>query len=215
MVRQLNLLNQRLTQKNSVTFYTHVASPIGYLLLLSDGRSVTGLYTDSHLKFKLAALDGHVAATPTDGVRLEHDDDVLPFAKAREQLAEYFAGQRTEFSIPLAPKGSQFQILVWEQLCGIPYGQTISYAELARRVGNPKASRAVGLANGRNPISIVIPCHRVIGSDGSMTGYAGGLAKKELLLRHELNAGRISVPALAVSSGRLAGTSVEPTISPY
>jgi methylated-DNA-[protein]-cysteine S-methyltransferase len=186
MINQMNSLIQPSTHENSVIFYTRVASPMGYLLLLSDGTNLTGLYTDTHLKFKLAAVNDGIDASPTDRVRLEQNDDALPFAMARGQLAEYFAGRRNEFSIPLAPEGSEFQRRVWQELRAIPSGQTISYAELARRVGNPKASRAVGLANGRNPISIVIPCHRVIGSDGSMTGYAGGLAKKEFLLKHEL-----------------------------
>lgn len=107
------------------------------------------------------------------------------------QLRAYFAGELREFSLPLSPQGTAFQTRVWRELCKIPYGQTISYGELARRIGNPKASRAVGLANGQNPIAIVIPCHRVIGANGKLTGYGGGLAIKERLLALEAQAARL------------------------
>jgi methylated-DNA-[protein]-cysteine S-methyltransferase len=105
--------------------------------------------------------------------------------EAARQLSQYFAGTRTEFDVPLAPEGTEFQRAVWRQLQGIPYGETIAYGELARRVGNPKASRAVGAANGANPIPIVIPCHRVIGANGKLTGFGGGLPVKEALLSLE------------------------------
>jgi methylated-DNA-[protein]-cysteine S-methyltransferase len=106
-------------------------------------------------------------------------------AEAIRQLREYFAGKRTGFDLPLAPKGTDFQRAVWRQLQEIPYGETISYGELARRVGNPKAARAVGSANGSNPLPIVIPCHRVIAGDGSIGGFGGGLPTKEILLALE------------------------------
>lgn len=106
-------------------------------------------------------------------------------AETERQLAEYFSGERRVFSLPLAPEGTAFQRRVWAVLLEIPYGETLSYGEVARRVGNPKATRAVGMANNRNPIAIVIPCHRVVGADGSLTGYAGGLAAKERLLALE------------------------------
>jgi methylated-DNA-[protein]-cysteine S-methyltransferase len=102
--------------------------------------------------------------------------------EAVRQLRAYFAGELQAFDLPLAPQGTPFQLAVWKHLCEIPYGETISYGELARRIGNPNASRAVGLANGSNPIPIVIPCHRVIGSNGKLTGYGGGLPIKEKLL---------------------------------
>ncbi len=105
--------------------------------------------------------------------------------RAAKQLTEYFKGKRMEFDLPLAPKGTDFQVAVWNALQTIPAGETRSYKEIARMVGNPKASRAVGMANNRNPIAIFIPCHRVIGQDGSLTGYAGGLPVKEYLLRLE------------------------------
>lgn len=101
------------------------------------------------------------------------------------QLNEYFAKKRTSFDLPLSPLGTSFQKKVWSQLRKIPFGETISYGELARRMGNPKSSRAVGAANGKNPLSIVVPCHRVIGADGKLTGFAGGMEAKEILLCHE------------------------------
>jgi methylated-DNA-[protein]-cysteine S-methyltransferase len=113
----------------------------------------------------------------------EGDHAVLRQAQA--QLAEYFAGQRRDFDLPLAPQGTEFQREVWWELANIPFGGTISYAELALRVGRPTATRAVGAANGRNPLPIVLPCHRVIGADGSLTGFGGGLPTKEFLLQLE------------------------------
>lgn len=154
-------------------FHTTYSSPVGPLLLLSDGRALTGLHTDN---------DKHRPAPAADWVR---DDAAAPFAQVRAQLDAYFDGRLTGFELPLAPQGTAFQVQVWMRLCEIPFGETISYAELARRVGNPKASRAVGMANSRNPISIIVPCHRVIGADNSLTGYAGGLARKRALLEHE------------------------------
>lgn len=146
--------------------HTFVESPIGPLLLLSDGRALTGLYMN-----ELAVPPGSVESPETE-----------PFPEARRQLAEYFAGERREFDLPLALRGTTFQRIVWAHLREIPYGETTSYGELARRIREPKACRAVGLANGRNPISIVVPCHRVVGSNGKLTGYGGGLPNKRFLL---------------------------------
>ncbi len=112
-------------------------------------------------------------------------EDATALAAVRRQLQEYFAGQRQHFTIPLAPTGTAFQLRVWQELQRIPFGMTLSYRELAQRLGNPKAVRAIGHANGRNPVAIIIPCHRVIGYDGSLRGYAGGIAIKHWLLRHE------------------------------
>ena len=108
-----------------------------------------------------------------------------PLREAKRQLLEYFEGERRDFDLPLSPAGTAFQRRVWDELRRIPYGETISYGELARRIGRPTASRAVGAANGRNPLAIVVPCHRVIGADGGLTGYGGGLPVKESLLAHE------------------------------
>jgi len=111
--------------------------------------------------------------------------DKKPFAEVIRQLQAYFRGELKEFDLPLAMEGTEFQLRVWNALRAIPYGETVSYARLAERIGNPKAVRAVGLANGKNPIPIIVPCHRVIGSDGSLTGFGGGLSTKKLLLELE------------------------------
>lgn len=153
------------------TLFSNCPSPLGELLLTTDGLGLTGLF-----------MSGQKGA-PMPEASWERDDDAL--AEPAAQLAAYFAGDRTEFTLPLAPRGTAFQRQVWEQLRAIPYGETISYGELARRVGNPNASRAVGAANGRNPIGIIVPCHRVIGSNGALTGYGGGLPNKKTLLAHE------------------------------
>ena len=115
----------------------------------------------------------------------EWREDKAPLREVIQQLRAYFAKELETFELTLAPEGTDFQQSVWNELCGIPYGETISYGELAKRVGNPKASRAVGAANGQNPIPIIIPCHRVIGSDGKLTGFGGGLPIKEKLLALE------------------------------
>jgi methylated-DNA-[protein]-cysteine S-methyltransferase len=127
-------------------------------------------------------MDGHRHETPRAEGAVRDGD---PLREARRQLEEYFAGERREFSLTLEPAGTDFQRRVWQALRGIPYGATMSYGELARRIGNPRAVRAVGLANGANPISIIVPCHRVIGADGSLTGYGGGLERKRFLLALE------------------------------
>jgi methylated-DNA-[protein]-cysteine S-methyltransferase len=158
------------------TFFSIFESPLGPLLLMSDGTSLSGLHTDN---------DKHRPALQPDWVR---DDSVAPFARTIAQLRAYFDGTLTEFDLPLAPQGTAFQMVVWRELRNIPHGETISYAELARRIGRPTASRAVGHSNARNPISIIVPCHRVIGADQALTGYAGGLERKRMLLAHEAGA---------------------------
>jgi len=162
--------------RNDVTVYTVVDTPIGELALVGDGQVLSALYFSDH-----ARRPGPDAF----GIR---DDGA--FARAREQLAEYFAGERTTFDLALAARGNEFQQKVWGLLRTIPYGQTRSYGQLAARLGDPGLARAVGAANGRNPISIVVPCHRVVGHDGSLTGYAGGLARKAYLLKLEQPAAR-------------------------
>lgn len=139
-------------------------TPVGPLHLTATGDALTGL---------------RFGSGPEDGDR---DGDHPVLAKMATELAEYFAGRLRTFTVPLAPRGTPFQLSVWELLTLIPYGTTVSYGELARRLGSPAASRAVGLANGRNPIAIVVPCHRVIGADGSLTGFGGGMAAKRTLL---------------------------------
>ena len=152
-------------------YYGETDSPIGPLLLLGDGDTLTGLYMDAQK---------HRPELERERVR-----DDARFTAAREQLAAYFAGQLQHFDLPLAPRGSAFQQSVWRALLEIPYGETASYGDLAKRLGNPGASRAVGLANGRNPLGIIVPCHRVIGANGTLTGYGGGLERKQWLLNHE------------------------------
>ena len=149
------------------TWTTTIDSPVGPLLLTSDGTSLTRVLFD-------AAPDPEWSTEPC-----------ALLDEAVRQLEEYFAGERTDFHLPLEPTGTAFQKATWMQLREIPYAETINYGQLAGRVGNPAASRAVGLANGRNPISIVVPCHRVIGADGSLVGYGGGLERKRTLLAHE------------------------------
>lgn len=153
--------------------YTHHESPVGSLLLVGEGDTLFGLYFPG----------GKHAPTPNpDWCR---DDDAPVFTQTRRQLDAYFAGQLQHFDLDLAPRGTDFQQRVWQQLRLIPLGQTISYGELAKRVGDPKASRAVGAANGKNPISIIIPCHRVIAADGALTGFGGGVDTKRTLLELE------------------------------
>ena len=149
--------------------YAWMETPIGRLLLISDDNGLRRIdFANGNSRPDAAWHDNPAALKETFG-----------------QLGAYFASELKEFDVPLAPEGTQFQKNVWRCLCEIPYGETISYGELARHVGNPKASRAVGLANGANPIPIIIPCHRVIGSDGKLTGYGGGLSVKETLLSLE------------------------------
>ncbi len=152
--------------------YTYLETPIGTLLIAGDEEAVRRIEFPKNGK----------PAAPQPSWRLSPRG---PVGEAARQLREYFAGKRQRFDLPLAPEGTAFQRGVWRRLREIPYGQTISYGELAKRVGNPKASRAVGAANGQNPIPIVIPCHRVIGANGKLTGFGGGLPVKEALLRLE------------------------------
>jgi methylated-DNA-[protein]-cysteine S-methyltransferase len=156
-----------------MTYYAKVESPIGELLLVSDGKDLIRVSMD---KQKYAAEIGD------DWVE---KNDVPALKLAAEQLKSYFAGLLDHFELPIAFRGTDFQKKVWRELTKIPFGQTISYGELARRVGSPKASRAVGLANGKNPIAIIVPCHRVIGANGTLTGYGGGLPRKKKLLEME------------------------------
>jgi len=151
--------------------YATLDSPLGPVLVAGDAAGLR------HISF----LSGTRALAPPAGwVR-----DEAPLDEALGQLRDYFGGRRRDFRLPLAPEGTEFQQRVWRALCEIPYGQTISYGELARRIGRPSAARAVGAANGRNPLPIVVPCHRVIGSSGDLTGFGGGLHLKEGLLALE------------------------------
>ena len=150
-----------------MTAYDTIGSPIGELLLTAEGGALTRLYM-----------------SPFD-VDPAWERDPAALAEPARQLREYFAGERTEFELALDAAGTEFQRRVWERLLSIPYGGTTTYGELALELGDPRKVRAVGMANGRNPISIVVPCHRVIGADGSLVGYGGGLERKRVLLAHE------------------------------
>lgn len=165
---------------NTTTLYSTIPSPIGELLLTSDGKSITGLYMQSQKREAKQTKEW------------KRDDAALK--EPRKQLQAYFAGELRAFELPLAAEGTPFQQRVWRALCDIPYGETISYGELARRIGQPAAARAVGLANGQNPIAIVVPCHRVIGANGSLTGYGGGLHVKRALL--ELEGATLPLPGV-------------------
>jgi methylated-DNA-[protein]-cysteine S-methyltransferase len=158
---------------NDTLLSTRISSPIGLLTLTSNGSALTQL--------SLPRGDD----TERDDVPADADPIL---SAAREQLEAYFDMRLRQFDLPLEPKGTDFQRRVWDSLRAIPYGETISYAELARRIDNPKAVRAVGAANGRNPLMIIVPCHRVIGADGSLTGFGGGIDRKRWLLDHEARA---------------------------
>lgn len=151
--------------------HTVVDSPVGPLTLVASDGVLAGLYMDEQR---------HRPPEEVFGV-----PDPSGFEAVAAELEAYFAGELTEFTVPLAPDGTPFQRSVWAALREIPYGETVSYGQLADRIGRPKAVRAVGLANGRNPIGIVVPCHRVVGADGSLTGYGGGIERKRFLLDFE------------------------------
>ncbi|HEX7348739.1 MAG TPA: methylated-DNA--[protein]-cysteine S-methyltransferase [Rhodanobacteraceae bacterium] len=163
-------------------YYADLDTPIGPLLLASDGEALVEVFLPAR---------GKLAAPPTDAM-----PSTRKLHAALRQLTEYFAGTRREFDLPLHPSGTPFQLEVWGALLTIPYGETVSYAEIARRIGRPRAVRAVGAANGANPLSIIVPCHRVIGSHGDLVGYGGGLPIKRWLLAHERR--HAPVPALTL-----------------
>jgi methylated-DNA-[protein]-cysteine S-methyltransferase len=156
---------------------THITvdSPVGPLTLVAADGALAGLYMNEQR---------HRPGDETFGEPGPDQDGEL-FGEVSQQLKQYFAGERTEFSLRLTLRGTPFQQRVWTALQDIPYGETLSYGQLADRIGQPSASRAVGLANGKNPIGIIVPCHRVVGSDGSLTGYGGGIERKQYLLAHE------------------------------
>ena len=154
-----------------MNYYSELATPIGPITIVSDGTSITAVSMRP--------------ATDVAGSAAEWVEDDARLAECRAQLAAYFAGELREFSLPLAPRGTPFQQRVWAALRRIPFGETRSYGALAATLGRPGSARAVGAANRTNPIGIVVPCHRVIGADGTLTGYAGGIERKKYLLEHE------------------------------
>ncbi|MCS6304246.1 MAG: methylated-DNA--[protein]-cysteine S-methyltransferase [Nitrospira sp.] len=154
-------------------YYDYHQSPRGRILLVADDQALTGVY--------FAGQKYH----PRIDKKWKRADKHKPLRQAKRELSEYFDGKRTRFTVELAPQGTPFQRAVWKSIASVEFGQTIAYAELARRAGRPGSARAAGAATGRNPISIIVPCHRIVGSNGSLTGYAGGLAKKRALLELE------------------------------
>lgn len=159
-----------------MTFYTYEASPLGTLMLTSDGDSLTGLYMDAQK---------HSRSIEADWVQSE---GASLFAEVCRQLSAYFAGTLLQFDLPIALTGTEFQRRVWAELLPIPFGHTTSYGAIARRLDAPNACRAVGMAVGYNPVGIIVPCHRVVASNGKLTGYAGGLERKKMLLALESGA---------------------------
>jgi methylated-DNA-[protein]-cysteine S-methyltransferase len=154
-------------------FFKDISSPVGKLKLVANDEALVAILWEKE-KLGRVRLD-----------KMEMSDKHPILIKTENQLKEYFTGKRKVFDLPLDPIGTSFQQMVWNELRQIPFGETRSYGELAIKIGSPKASRAVGAANGKNPISIVVPCHRVIGKNGKLTGFAGGLGSKEILLRLE------------------------------
>ncbi|OYD24997.1 methylated-DNA--[protein]-cysteine S-methyltransferase [Oceanimonas baumannii] len=153
------------------TVYTIIDTPLGKMTIQANQEGLLGAWFETQ------------TTQPENLGKFDEHDPIL--LTAATQLSEYFCGNRNDFSLPLAAKGTPFQMQVWQALTTIPYGKTWSYQELANAVGNPKAVRAVGLANGKNPISVIVPCHRVIGKNGKLTGYAGGVERKKKLLNLE------------------------------
>ena len=154
-------------------YYDYYQSPRGRILLVADDRALTGVY--------FAGQKYH----PRIDEQWKRADRHEPLRQAKRELSEYFDGKRTRFTVEVSPHGTPFQRAVWKAIADVRFGQTIAYGELAERAGYPGSARAVGAATGRNPISIIVPCHRIVGSNGSLTGYAGGLAKKRALLELE------------------------------
>jgi len=157
----------------NVIYFDSLPSPLGAMVLASDGDALTGAWFEGQRH------------QPPFGPGWQRRGDLPILRRAAAELARYFAGDRTRFELPLAPAGTPFQRAVWTAIAGVPYGETITYRELAAFAGRPRSIRAAGGATGRNPLSIVIPCHRVVAADGALTGYAGGLARKRALLELE------------------------------
>ena len=160
--------------------YARIATPLGTLIATASAGALTGIYFEG---------EKHAPAIAREWV---DDAGAKPFAQLRKQLLEYLDGVRHAFDLPLAPEGTEFQRRVWIEIARIPYGETITYSELAKRAGAAGSARAAGAATGRNPLSIVVPCHRVVGTDGSLTGYAGGMKRKARLLEIEAKAGALA-----------------------
>lgn len=177
-----------------MTIYAHLESPLGLLLLTSREDKLTGLYF---------ADQAHAPRIARDWIERE-DADI--FIQTRRQIEEYALGERKSFDLPMGLSGTAFQMRVWREIAAIPFGHTLTYSELAQRVGSPQAVRAVGTATGANPVSWIIPCHRVVGKNGALTGYAGGLSRKKALLEFEAakSAGKEACLALGAKQHAMA-----------
>ncbi len=157
----------------NIVYFDRMPSPLGEMVLASDGDTLSGAWFDGQRH------------QPPIGPGWERRCDLAVLRRAASQLSEYFAGRRIAFDLPLAPGGTPFQRAVWQAIADVPYGATIAYRELAAAAGRPAGVRAAGAATGRNPLSVIVPCHRIVGADGALTGYAGGLARKRALLALE------------------------------
>jgi len=164
-------------------YYDFYESPQGQMLLVAADEGLSGVYFDGQKYL------------PTVASQWRRDAQYATLRQAKRELGEYFAGERKRFEVALAPEGTPFQCSVWKAISTVSFGQTITYAELARRAGHPGSARAAGAATGRNPIGVIVPCHRIVGADGSLTGYAGGLEVKRALLA--LETGNIELPLTA------------------
>jgi len=169
----------------TVVYFDCMPSPLGEMVLASDGEALSGAWFDGQ------------RYQPQIGPAWQRRPDLPLLRRAATELAEYFAGERITFDVPLAPVGTPFQRDVWRAIASVPYGATIAYRDLAARAGRPESTRAAGTATGRNPLSIIVPCHRIVGADGALTGYAGGLARKRALLALEHAAIAAAAPRVA------------------
>jgi len=166
-------MEKHVMKDNALVYFDRIDSPLGTMLLASDGDALTGAWFDEQ------------RYPPKIDARWQRRRDLPVLRRAAAMLGEYFAAKRRVFDIALAPEGTPFQRAVWDQIFRVPYGETIAYRDLAARTGRPDAVRAAGAATGRNPLSIFVPCHRILGADGALTGYAGGLDRKRALLSLE------------------------------
>jgi methylated-DNA-[protein]-cysteine S-methyltransferase len=169
----------------NIVYFDRMPTPLGGMVLASDGDALIGAWFDGQRH------------QPPIAPAWQRQPGLPVLRRAAAELAEYFAGERVAFSVPLAPVGTPFQHDVWRAIAGVPYGATIAYRDLAARAGRPESIRAAGTATGRNPLSIIVPCHRIVGADGALTGYAGGLARKRSLLALEHAAIGAAAPRLA------------------
>jgi methylated-DNA-[protein]-cysteine S-methyltransferase len=176
----------------TVVYFDCITLPLGGMVLASDGRALTGAWFDGQRH------------QPSVGPGWRRRSGLPILRRAAAELAEYFAGERTAFDLPLAPAGTPYQQAVWQAIGSVPFGATIAYRELAARAGRPRSIRAAGAATGRNPLSIIIPCHRIVGTDGALTGYAGGLPRKRSLLEIERAAGAVAGVRRTLDSAALA-----------